>query len=335
VNIDTKAEQVLATQPLVFETAAEHLTTRVPIAAPCTSAQEMRLTLAGQRFDSVAEVAVCEHGRLLGLVKIEDVLAASDETCARDLMDATPPVVGPGTDQEVAAWKAVQHGESSLAVVDADGHFQGLIPSQRLLAVLLWEHDEDIARLSGFMRDVASARTASQEPVWRRFVHRLPWLLLGLLGAFLAADIVGLYEEQLRGKVMLAFFVPGVVYLADAVGTQTEALVIRGLSVGVPIARVVRRELLTGLLVGAALALAFIPIAVWRWGQIDVAVAVALALVAACSIATVVAMALPWVFYRLGQDPAFGSGPLATVTQDLLSIVLYFVICAAIVAPAR
>jgi magnesium transporter len=278
---------------------------------------------------------VCENGRLLGLIKIEDLLAAPDEVLARDLMDAAPPVVGPGTDQEVAAWKAVQHGESGLAVVDANGRFQGLIPPQRLLAVLLWEHDEDIARLSGFLRDASSARSASEERVWRRFLHRLPWLLLGLLGAFVAADIVAMFEDQLRSRVMLAFFIPGVVYLADAVGTQTEALVIRGLSVGVPIGRVVRRELLTGLLVGAALALAFIPIAAWRWGQLDVAVAVALSLMAACSIATVVAMALPWAFHRLGQDPAFGSGPVATVTQDLLSIVLYFLICAALVAPPR
>ena len=81
------------------------------------------------------------------------------------------------------------------------------------------------------------ARTASEEPVVKRFWHRVPWLLVGLLGALLAADIVGAYEQQLQANVMLAFFIPGIVYLADAVGTQTEALVIRGLSVGVSIGR--------------------------------------------------------------------------------------------------
>jgi magnesium transporter len=126
--------------------------------------------------------------------------------------------------------------------------------------------------------------------------------------------------------VILAFFVPGVVYLADAVGTQTEAIVIRGLSVGVPIRRVVRQELVTGLLVGLGLALTFFLVVLWVWQAPDVALAVALALLAASSIATVVAMALPWLFHHLGADPAYGSGPLATVIQDLLSIVLYFVI---------
>jgi len=57
---------------------------------------------------------------------------------------------------------------------------------------------------------------------------------------------------------------------------------------------------------------------------------VALAVLAASAIATFVALALPWLLHRLGRDPAFGSGPLATVIQDLLTIVLYFVIVAAI-----
>jgi magnesium transporter len=200
------------------------------------------------------------------------------------------------------------------------------------LAVLLWEHDVDMARLGGFPRDTASARTAGQEAVRRWVLHRLPWLLLGLAGAFVAADIVGAFEAQLQGRVILAFFLPGVVYLADAVGTQTEALVIRGLSVGVPIGRVVFRELLTGLLMGLALALAFAPIALWRWGQADVVLAVALSLLAACSIATVIATSLPWLLRRLGLDPAFSSGPLATVVQDLLSILHCFLISVALVA---
>ena len=316
---------------VVFETAAEHLTFRVPIAAPTARADEIRRSLHGRTFDTVAEIAICEDGRLVGLLNVEDVLAAPEDTPAREIMDADPPVVASGVDQEVAAWKAVQRGESSLAVVDATGRFLGLSTPGRLLDVLLSEHDEDIARLGGFLRDTATARSAGQEAVRRRVLHRLPWLLLGLGGAFVAADIVATFEGQLQDRVILAFFLPGVVYLADAVGTQTEALVIRGLSVGVPIGHVVRRELLTGLLMGIALALVFAPVALWRWGQADVVLAVALSLLAACSIATVVATSLPWLLHRLKLDPAFGSGPLATVIQDLLSILLYFLISVAIV----
>ena len=128
---------------------------------------------------------------------------------------------------------------------------------------------------------------------------------------------------------MLAFFVPGIVYLADAVGTQTETVVVRGLSVGISIRQMLRREVWTGMVMG--LALVAFPIVWGRWGEWEVALGVALSLCAACSTATVAAMALPWMFERAGLDPAFGSGPLATVIQDLLSILIYFAIATAIV----
>jgi magnesium transporter len=162
--------------------------------------------------------------------------------------------------------------------------------------------------------------------VTQRLYHRLPWLLLGLVGAMTSALLVGAFEEQLDKKVLLAFFVPAVVYMADAVGTQTETVLIRGLSVGVTVREVALRELLTGAVVGAVVGAAFVPFALVGWGDGEVAAAVALALFASCSIATLVAMALPWLFHRLARDPAFGSGPLATVLQHLLSIVVYLAI---------
>lgn len=164
-----------------------------------------------------------------------------------------------------------------------------------------------------------------------RLGHRLPWLLFGLAGALLAAAIVGAFEAELESRVLLASFVPGIVYIADAVGTQTEALVIRGLSVGVPIGSILRRELWTGFLVGVALSAAFVPAGLLLWGDEEVIAAVAVALFAACSTATLVAMALPWLLSRAGTDPAFGSGPLATVVQDLLSLVIFFAVAAAVV----
>ncbi len=318
-------EEITELEEVVFETAGEHVATRVPVATPGERVGDVRRALEGRRFDTMAAVAVSDRGLLVGLIRMEDLMAAPTDAPIREVMDVAPPLVGPGVDQEVAAWQAVQHGESVLAVADEQGRFLGLVPPQRMLAVLLWEHEEDMARLGGFLHDAAAARRASREPVLRRFWHRLPWLVVGLLGALLAAVIVGSFEEGLKRNVALAFFIPGIVYMADAVGTQTETLIIRGLSVGVPVGEVVRRELLTGVLVGLAVSVVFLPVALWRWDS-DVALAAALALLAACSTATVVAMALPWLLDRMGKDPAYGSGPLATVIQDLASILIYFAV---------
>jgi len=311
-------------------TAAAHATDRVPMARPAQPVAEVRAALAGRSFESADDVAVLNGSLLAGVVPIERLLSAPPQARIGDVMDPDPPVVAPGTDQEVAAWRMVERGESSIAVVDADGRFVGLVPPYRMLSVLLTEHDEDLARLGGYLAGSAQARRAAEERIARRLWHRLPWLLLGLLGAMASAVIVAAFEHELEQKVLLAFFVPGVVYMADAVGTQTEAVVIRGLSVGVRLRPIVGRELLTGVAIGVAVGAAFFPFALLVWDDGRVAAAVALALVGSCSIATLLAMVLPWAFQRAGSDPAFGSGPLATVVQDLVSIAAYLAIASLI-----
>ena len=120
---------------------------------------------------------------------------------------------------------------------------------------------------------------------------------------------------------------PAVVYMADAVGTQTEAILIRGLSVGVAVRDVSSpRACDRGHHRRRRRARLFLPFVMVGYGDAAVAAAVALALFASCSISTLVAIALPSLFQRLGADPAFGSGPLATVIQDLLSIAVYLAI---------
>lgn len=319
-------------QPVqLFDTASRHATVRVPMADPDDRVSDALARLPGGRYDSAAVVAVCRDERLAGLVTIERLLAAAPDAVVADVMDAHPPVVAPDTDQERAAWAAVRRDEPGLAVVEGSGRFAGLVPPQRLMAILLAEHDEDLARLGGFLGTASAARAASDERVRLRLWHRLPWLLVGLLGAMLSAGVVGAFEATLHRYVLVAFFVPAVVYLADAVGTQTETLVVRGLSVGVPVGRVAVRELVTGAAIGGLLGAIAIPLTAWIWGDGRIALAVGLALATACSVATVVAMALPWLLSRAGVDPVYGSGPLATVVQDLLSILVYLAIAQALV----
>jgi magnesium transporter len=311
--------------------AADYASESVPVARRGQSVGEVRGQLAGRKFRCAEDVVVLESGRLVGLISIERLLAADPDVGVEDVMDADPPMVAPDTDQQRAARRMVERHESSLAVVDADGAFVGLIPPYRMLRVLLNEHHEDLARLGGYLAGSARARGAAEERVTQRLWHRLPWLLVGLLGAMGATAIVGGFKEQLEANVLLAFFIPAVVYMADAVGTQTETVLIRALSAGITVRSVLRRELLTGLVMGAVIGAAFLIFALIGWGEADVAAAVALAMFASCSIATLVAMALPALFQHLGLDPAFGCGPLATVLQDLLSIVVYLAIVVAVV----
>ena len=169
-------------------TAAGSATRNVPVAAPVDRVDEVLAGMRGHNFDSAAVVAVCDEDRLVGLATLERLLAAAADTEIGEIMDRTPPVVGPHTDQEHAAWQAFQHGEPGLAVVDGNDRFLGLVPPQRLLGILLEEHDEDLARLGGFLKATASAREASVESVPRRLWHRMPWLAVGLAGAMIITD---------------------------------------------------------------------------------------------------------------------------------------------------
>jgi magnesium transporter len=280
---------------------------------------------------TLPEVAALDGERFVGLVPLERLLGAAPDAALGALVDPDPALVPPDADQEAVAWEAAHRNARAVAVVDGDGRLLGVVPAERLIAVLEHEHEEDLARLGGFLAKTGAARTASEEPVGRRLWHRLPWLVLGLAGAMLSAGIVAGFEDQLRSEVLLAFFVPAVVYMADAVGTQTEAVVIRGMALGVSLRSIVLKELATGLVIGVLLACAFFAFAFGVWDAPRVALAVAVALFVSASIATLIAMLLPYALARLGRDPAFGSGPLATVIQDLLSIVVYFAVASVLV----
>ncbi|MGH3663772.1 MAG: magnesium transporter [Micromonosporaceae bacterium] len=308
----------------VLGTAAAHATRRVPVAAPGESVDALLARLRGNTYDSASVVAVCDGDRLVGLASLERLLASDRGATVDDVMDRQPPTVASDMKQERVAWAAVQHGEPGIAVTGPGGEFHGLIPPQRLLSVLLDEHDDDMARLGGFLRSARKARAASTETVGRRLLRRLPWLVIGMLAALAAAAIVGSFESQLEKELLIAFFLPGVVYIADAVGTQSETLAIRGLSVGVGIRRILFRETVTGLLVGVLLSVTVGAAIVLLWKAPAVALAVAVAVFAASSVATLIAMGLPWLLDKMSLDPAYGSGPLATVVQDLVSILIYF-----------
>jgi magnesium transporter len=335
------AEEVRIEQPTVeadavsvpggLGVAAEHAAPNVPTGRAEEPAGEVRERIAGTHFDCADDLAVLDGDRLLGIVSIEHLLAAPAAATLASLMDREPTVVGPGVDQEVVAHRMVRHGEASIAVVDSKGRFRGLIPPHAMLGVLLAEHEEDLARLGGFLAGSERARSAAEERISRRLWHRLPWLALGLLGSMVTAVIVSAFEDQLRVEVLLAVFIPAVVYLADAVGTQTEAVLIRGLAVGIDFRKTVRREIGSGLIAGAIIGAVFTLFILAGWGDGSVALAVGISLLAACGVASVIAMVLPWTFQRLGSDPAFGSGPLATVLQDLISVAVYLVIGTAIV----
>ncbi|MCP9860883.1 MULTISPECIES: magnesium transporter [unclassified Cyanobium] len=312
--------------PIHSESAGAHLIERVPRARPTDCAGLVRTSLAGGDFLAVETLYVLdESGRLEGLVGLVDLLAASAEVSMLELMRPARVFVHPRDDQEQVAGLAVQHHLAAVPVADSEGRFLGVVPPTALITILRREHIEDLNLLAGLRHDhLRSLRAMTEAPVLR-VRERLPWLLVGLVGSFLATWVVSRYEQTLSREVMVAFFMPAIVYLADAIGTQSEAIAVRGFSMDhVPLRRSLLGEIQTGFLIGSILGLLSIPFVLIGFGNPRLAFAVALSIFGAGGVATSVGILLPWGLERLGRDPAFGSGPVATILQDLLSLLIYF-----------
>ena len=309
------------------ETVAAHLIASVGRGRADETAAAARRRLAAEPPQSIELMCVVDDaGRLLGAFPGGRLVTLADGVKLREAMDPAFPRVRADSDQERAASLALHHGVDALPVVNHDDRLLGVMPAQALLQVLRREHVEDLHRLAGIRRETAQARHAIEDPPTRRARHRLPWLLVGLAGGALATAAMAGFEATIERVIAVAFFVPALVYLADAIGTQSEAVAVRGLSLTrAGIAHLLAGELRTGMLIGAALGvIAFLPIMLVFGPRL--AAAVSTSIFVAGSIAAAIGIGLPWLLARRGLDPAYGSGPVATVIQDILTIVVYFMV---------
>lgn len=322
------------------ETSAAHVGGDLLVAHPGDTAAQVRARVRGHRQARWELLCVLDSGgRLVGALTAAELLALPDEAdVGQAARERHTPRIARGADQERMASLALRHGAAAMPVVDDDGRLVGVVGPARLMRILRREHVEDLHRFAGITREpppqpgAAEALEAMEAPPLRRARHRLPWLVVGLLGSMAATFIVARFESALAAKPAIAFFVPGLVYLADAIGTQSEAVAVRGLSLShSPLARLLGSELRTGLLIGLVLALLAFPLVWGVFGELRLAAAVTLALAGASMVASVLGLLLPWALSRIGSDPAYGSGPLATIVQDVLSLLIYFGCVSAIV----
>jgi magnesium transporter len=329
----TTMDQVLlrARRTPAHEIAAAHLASHVPVAHAHETVHSIRSALAGP-FDAVECVCVVDDGGVLhGVVSLVDLFAAKPEASIGSIARLDWPRAGPSDDQEIVAARAFHAHVPCVPIVAGGGALLGVVPASSLLSIARQEHVEDLHRLAGIRREAVHVRGELRASPGRQAQRRLPWLLFGLVGSLGAAGIVSGFESVLASNMALAFFVPMIVYLADAIGTQTEAVVVRALSLGsFSLRELLWGELLTGAVIGTALGALALPAVALLFGDLRIAIAVGLSILAAGTVATTIGLLLPWTLHRCGSDPALGSGPVATIIQDMLSILIYFALAIAI-----
>lgn len=161
---------------------------------------------------------------------------------------------------------------------------------------------------------------------------RIPTLAIGLILGIGISFVASGFEEVLLQNVQVAFFLPFVVYIADAAGTQTEAIYARALKIGkVKFAKFFWKESVLGIIFGVIFgAVSGIITLLWLKNSL-LAVSVSLATLIAIATAPLVALLVTHIFQTIRRDPAAGSGPITTVIQDMISVVIYGVVCSLII----
>src|SRR3989338_1259847 len=321
------------------DSAGRLMTTAVPVVSKETTVGEVESLLRSSAltFETINYIYILNgHNELIGVVSVQELFRMKSYENLSAYTDRVLVTVRPHTDKERVAQLALKEGIKAMPVISKDHRFLGVVPSDKILEVLNHEHTKDILQLAGVShKHHAEAGTALF--VTSPFAHvrmRLPWLVLGLLGGVLAAVVIGFFEATLADELILAAFIPAIVYMADAVGTQTEMLFVRSLSIdGNPkIKKYLLRETIVNAFLGLILG-SIIFVVSWLWiGSLLVSTILGISIFLTILATVVVAITLPWFFYMRGQDQAVASGPLATVMSDVLSLCIYLLVASVFLA---
>ncbi len=265
--------------------------------------------------------------RLLGVLSVRDLFRApADATVGSIATRGALVTAGPDMSQEQAAHRALDHGIKALPVVDDLGRLLGVLPNDAILAITRREAREDMLHIAGIHPSHAGLDNILSIPLGRALLHRLPWLLMGLLGGIFAARIIGQYEATLERNLILAAFIPLIVYMSDAVGTQMEAFAIRDLSIirDLNFSRYFAKQFSIVAIIALIASGVLIVLSVVLYDDLRIAIVLGVALSFAIISSVFTGLLIPFFFSRLRFDPANASGPVATIIQDIVSVVIYF-----------
>ena len=271
--------------------------------------------------------------RLLGVVSHRDLFAARAEQKVQEITRTDLVTVHEDTDQETLGRLFATHRLVAIPVVDQEGRMKGIVTLDDIVEVVQEEATEDIQKMGGTEALDAPYLQISLPGMVRK---RAGWLTALFLGEMLTATAMGRYQDEISRAVVLALFVPLIISSGGNSGSQATTLVIRAMALGEVRLRdwwrVIRREFLSGLGLGAILAvIGATRILVWQmifhtYGPhyALVAATVALSLVGVVLWGTIAGSMLPFILRRLGFDPASASAPFVATLVDVTGLVIYF-----------
>ena len=255
-------------------------------------------------------------GKLLGKVFIQTIAISPGDTQLEDLLEPSVSVQVMSPAEEVVT--IFEEGKIiNLPVVDIDNHLLGIIRNDALIAATQKDATEDVMAMFGAGRE----ERALSSP-WFAVKKRLPWLQINLATAFLAASIVGVFEDTIAKVTVLAVFLPVVAGQSGNTGSQALAVTMRGLALREIQPshwwKVARKEALVGLVNGVAVAFTTSVIVYFWASSFGLALVIGTSMVLSMVIAGFSGAVVPIVLQAFGQDPAQSSSIVLTTVTDIV-----------------
>lgn len=269
-------------------------------------------------------------GRLSGVVSIRDLLLAGPRDPIAPLVSDKVVSIPDTMDQEEVLQVMQDRRFVALPVVDFDGRLIGVVRQVDMLQVGEEEAFEDLQRIVG-----AGADERALSPVSKVVKSRLPWLLVNLLTAIMAAAVIGLFEDTITQVAALAILLPIVAGQGGNTGSQSLAIVMRGIALREIVSgtkrRVIQKEFVGGLINGVAVAVATsLAVFLWRLAAGDsvssgvgLSVVIGLAMIVNMTAAAVAGALIPLVLQRLGRDPAQSASIFLTTVTDIVGFAAF------------
>lgn len=266
---------------------------------------------------------VDDEERLVGVISLRQLVTTRPDTQLRDIMKTRIYSVNTNTDQEEVAEIVARYNLLAVPVLDENDKLVGIVTVDDVIDIINKEATEDILKISG-----TGEISVTSQSVWKNVRARFPWLFATLVSGILASQLIGLLSEGIENLVLIAAFLPIVMAMGGNVGTQSAALISRGLATGEITLksgwRIFARQFAIGVLLGIVYGICLSVFAGVRYWQYKFPLVVALSICANMSIAATTGTVIPMLFERLKIDPAIASGPFVTTFSDILGIVLYF-----------
>jgi magnesium transporter len=288
----------------------------------------------GKNSETIDVIYVIDsNGVLLDDIRIREILLVSPETKVSALMDSRLIALNVNDPQQEAINIFRMNNRVALPVTDNENILLGIVTVDDILWIANEEYTEDIQKIGG--------TEALDEPyldinLFRLVKKRVGWLIILFLSEMLTTTAMQSYGGELASLTMLAFFVPLIISSGGNSGSQASTLIIQAMALGevklVDWWRVMRREIISGLMLGAILGvIGFSRVAIWttfsniygaHW--LLMALTVGFSLIGVVLWGSLAGSMLPLVLKKLGFDPATSSAPFVATLVDVTGLVIYF-----------